>query len=200
MERHLSDKIRQFRHLVRLELGVGEDGDSHQHPLFHRVVDQVLQRPQGILELFPAQAKRHGINLGRNIRHPGMSREKRPLPKKFPWSQHLIHILTVPKPNIVYLHPPLLQNIKHLPHIPLVNNAISLRKAHRRQRVRDLDQHRLVQIRQEPHLAQNEQHVILLTRIVVREHVPKGPLIDLPKLAVRVRNARRRAGTVVQQR
>mmetsp|Transcript_5817 Transcript_5817/g.11338 ORF Transcript_5817/g.11338 Transcript_5817/m.11338 type:complete len:343 (-) Transcript_5817:260-1288(-) len=200
MERHLSDQIRQSRHLIRLELGVGEDGDPHQHPLFHRVVDQILQRPQRILELFPAQAKRHGINLGGNIRQPGMSREQRPLPKKLPWSQYLIHVLTIPKPNIVHLHPPLLQNIKHLPHIPLVNNAISLRKAHRRQRIRDLDQHRLVQIRQESHLAQNVQHVLLLTRIVVCEHVPKGPLIDLPELAVRVGNARRRAGTVVQQR
>mmetsp|Transcript_21541 Transcript_21541/g.46846 ORF Transcript_21541/g.46846 Transcript_21541/m.46846 type:complete len:535 (+) Transcript_21541:778-2382(+) len=200
VKRDLGDQIRQSRHLVRLEQRIGENGNTHQNALFHRMIDQILQRTQRLLERFPRQTKRNAGGLRGNVRQTGIPREQGAFSKEIPRPQHLIDVLRIPKSNVVNLDATLLQNVEYLPHIALVDNAIPLLKTNSRERIGNLDQHPLIQIRQKLHLPEHIQHILLLTRIVIRKHVTKRPLIDLPQLTVRIGNTRGRTGTIVQER
>mmetsp|Transcript_38550 Transcript_38550/g.69504 ORF Transcript_38550/g.69504 Transcript_38550/m.69504 type:complete len:254 (-) Transcript_38550:45-806(-) len=104
VERHLGDEIRQSGHLVRLELRVGEDGHSHQHALFHCMIDQILQWTESLLKRLPRKTKGDAGNFGGNVGQTRVAGEKGTLPKEIPRPKDLIDILTVPKPDIMHFH------------------------------------------------------------------------------------------------
>mmetsp|Transcript_302 Transcript_302/g.599 ORF Transcript_302/g.599 Transcript_302/m.599 type:complete len:343 (-) Transcript_302:239-1267(-) len=163
------------------------------------MIDQILQRTQGLLKRLPGKTECDTGSFRGNVGQARVPREKGALSEEIPRTQYLIDVLTIPKSDIVHLHPSLLQNVKHLPHISLVNDPIPLLKTDGRQRIGNLDQHGLVKVSQKLHLAKHIQHILLLTSIVIREHVSEGPLVDLPKLTIRVGNAGSGTGTIVKQ-
>jgi len=185
---------------VWLEERVREDGHTHQDALLHREVDKVLEGSKGLLERLPRQAEEDAGHLGGDVGVAWLAGEEGPFAEEIPGTHDLIDVLGIPPPDVVDLHPPLLEDVEYLPHIPLVDDAVPLLKADGREGVGDLDEHRLFEIREEVDLPQHVQRVLLLTRVVVREHVAEGALVDLPESAVGVGDAGRGAGAVVQER
>mmetsp|Transcript_7274 Transcript_7274/g.11939 ORF Transcript_7274/g.11939 Transcript_7274/m.11939 type:complete len:219 (+) Transcript_7274:2820-3476(+) len=163
------------------------------------MINQILQRSKRLFKVFPRKSKAHRRLLCSNIGSTGFAGKKGPLSKEISRSKDLIHILTIPKSNIVNLDTSLLQNVKDLSNITLVNNPIPLRKVDRRKSIRNLNKHSLVQIRQKLDLLQHIHRILLLRGIIIRQHITKSPLIDLPQFTLRIGNTGRGTRTIIQQ-
>mmetsp|Transcript_17695 Transcript_17695/g.27748 ORF Transcript_17695/g.27748 Transcript_17695/m.27748 type:complete len:269 (+) Transcript_17695:1487-2293(+) len=185
---------------MRFKLRVGKQWHSHQHTLFGGKINKFLQRTQRLFKLLPRKTKTYRIHFRRNIRSTWFTSQKSTLTKEISRSKNLINKLTISKPNIMNFHTSLLDNIKYLSHITLINNLIPLIKIQSRQSIRNLDQHGIIlQIRQKLDLPQHLQHILLLTRIRIGQHVSKGPLIDTPQFTIRIGQTGRGTRTIVQQ-
>mmetsp|Transcript_3185 Transcript_3185/g.7301 ORF Transcript_3185/g.7301 Transcript_3185/m.7301 type:complete len:301 (+) Transcript_3185:4117-5019(+) len=91
------------------------------------------------------------------------------------------------------------QNVEDFTDITLIDDPFALGECHRCERVRDTQEVLFVELRQERDLPEDVMDVLLLTRVVVRQHVPECTLVDLPDPARCVGKTRRCTGTVVEQ-
>mmetsp|Transcript_17893 Transcript_17893/g.50749 ORF Transcript_17893/g.50749 Transcript_17893/m.50749 type:complete len:418 (+) Transcript_17893:1128-2381(+) len=198
-ERPLHHEVGETRHFVRLELRVGKDGHTLERALFHRVVDEPLQRPQDLLEGFAGEAQRRAVGHGRDVGGSGVAGEQRPLSEPVSRPELLVDVPAVPESDVVDLDLSFSEDVEDLTDITLVDDSLPLREGDGLERIGNAEEGRFVEVGEELDLAQDVVDVLLLAGGVVGQHVPERPLVDLPQPARRVGKAGGGTRAVVQQ-
>mmetsp|Transcript_27060 Transcript_27060/g.43928 ORF Transcript_27060/g.43928 Transcript_27060/m.43928 type:complete len:220 (-) Transcript_27060:446-1105(-) len=164
------------------------------------MINQILQRSKRLFKVFPRKSKAHRRLLCSNIGSTGFTGKKGTFSKEISRSKSLIYKLTISKSNIMYFHTSILHNIKHLANISFIDNLVPLIELQSRKCIGNLDQHGIIfQIRQKLDLLQHIHRILLLRGIIIRQHITKSPLIDLPQFTLRIGNTGRGTRTIIQQ-
>mmetsp|Transcript_54937 Transcript_54937/g.164540 ORF Transcript_54937/g.164540 Transcript_54937/m.164540 type:complete len:568 (+) Transcript_54937:1370-3073(+) len=177
-----------------------EHGHSFQLLLVGRLEDQILQITQYPHEIFLAETQQRTLVARcRNVRHTFLLGDERPFAEISAATQMLIVVLGLSHLDIVHPNLTVLDDVKHLPLVPLANNLIPLVDLHLRQRLGDLIQILLVEIGEEGDLLQNVANGRIVLHGRAGQNLAEGILIDPPDFAPLGGHAGRGAGTVVQQ-